>query len=269
MKTRTSTKVAVSAAIVMSWTWLTALQCGDTGPTNPTFQGCPVTSYDSDFPNGTVTMNKPANCPIKTTGFATVPYAATADLPAGSVSWQFYQWDQVSWNGYHGGFFGNAAWAQGGGRYFVTITGDYRPAGGGFDANDAGWDDIRHGFYSSYTGWWTYATTRITYQWGIPSNNITAPGTVGLSEAYGVSATTNDPMLVSPVTWRWYVDGQLAATTSVPAASLYSGNQSTMQGVEVVATDGNGHSVSGYKTVIVGDGCNPNDPCGPVAGRSP
>lgn len=264
MNTRTSTKVMGTAAIVMGWTWLTAQQCGDAGPTGPrTVQNCPI-FYDSDFPTGgNVTRNKPASCPITVgSGPLVVPYAATADLPAGSVSYEFYQWQSVTWNGYVAGFFGNAVWSQGGGRYFVNITGDYRPAQGGFDANNNGWDDIKHGFYSSYTRWWTYATTRIDYRFGIPRNTITTPAYIEPGQQYSVSATTDDPLLVSPVTWSWYVDGSHVETTTEPNTYVGApGEPYTSQSLEVVVTDGNGHSVAGQKTVITGSGCGSQLQC--------
>jgi hypothetical protein len=255
MKTPISSKLAVTAAIVMGWTWLTALQCApDVSGPEPTVQGCRV-FYDDDFPiGGTVTRNKPAKCPFKTIGYDVIPYSATADLPANSVIYEFQSMHKITWRGFSTGFAGNAVWGQGNGRYFVNITGDYTAAIDGFDSNNGGWDDIEIEFARSYTDG-TRATTRLSYTWGSSSNNITAPGSVEPSQEYPVSATTNDPLLVSPVTWSWYVDGSLVGTTTEPEFTVNAGEPSNMQQVEVVATDGNGHSVSGSTHVWVGSGC--------------
>jgi hypothetical protein len=259
MKTQTYNKLAVSAAILMSWTWLTALQCGDASGPPITVQGCSVHN-DPDFPiTGNVSLNIPAHCPVGLTGNTYIPYAATADLPSGSVSWQFYQNQIITWNGYQSGFVANTVWSQGtSGRWMVNITGNYVADQGGFDPNNAGSDSIKNGFYANH---WTYATTIVTYAFGSPTNNLDAPSTVAPDQSYSVSASTNDPLLTSPVTWSWYVDGSLAGTTSDPQFTVTPGGSTYNQQVEVVATDGNGHSVSGSTTVYVTSGCDRGFTC--------
>lgn len=184
-----------------------------------------------------------------------LPYAASVVLPAGSVAYDTYEDVVTTWNGYTDGFVADPVWSQGNGSYFVSITGTYYAATGGFDATDAGYDDVRNGFYFSGTGHWTYGTTRITYTFGIPSNDISAQALVDPNQPYAVSTTTNDPLLISPVTWSWYVNGQLAGTTSAPQFTVNSGDPSTQQQIQVVGSDGNGHSVSGQTTVNVNAGC--------------
>lgn len=256
MKIRASTKVTLSA-IAMSWTCLTAQQCGDNVDGPPTVQGCTVT-YDSNFPpGGAISLDKPAHCPVHLIGATDIPYAATADFPAGAnIVYGFYQSDITTWNGYSAGLVDNPVWSQGNGSYFVNISGDYYAAQGGFDPNNAGYDDIRNGFSRAIgSGTWTYGTTRVTYTFGNPSNDLSASGDVAPYTSYSVSTTTNDPLLISPVTWSWYVDGQLAGTTSDPVFTATSGDPLTQQQVQVVGSDGTGHTVSGNITVQVTAGC--------------
>ncbi len=253
MKPRFYNQVTVGVALFMGWTFLTAIQCGDdiTGP--PTIQACQIL-YDSDFPiDGYLHLNKPARCPLAISqSNLKVPYAATADLP-GTVTYGFYQYESFSWNGFSAFFFGTAAWSQGSnGRYLVTITGDYYAASAGFKSDGTGWDDIRHGFHRNNS--WTYATSRIDYYAGVPYNNISTPGTVDPGSYYPVSATTNDPLLTSPIRWSWYVDGSHVGTTDDPNFNVWAGPHGTEQHVEVMATDDNGHSVWGDTFVLaVGD----------------
>lgn len=260
MTTRTSTKVVMSAAIVMGWTWLTALQCSEgTGPV--VIQDCHIPVFDSDFPlDANLSLNKPARCPIGILGYTQgVPYAATADLPASNVTYGFYRSDVIGWRGNWGGsVFGNPVWSQGSnGRYVVQISGTYSA---GFDgprsSDNMGWDSVKSEFYIN-NNHWSSAISVITYQWGLaPSNSIAAPGPgyVDPYTSYSVSATTNDPVLISPVTWSWYADGSLVGTTTDPQFTVTAGGPSTQQQLEVVATDGNGHSVSGLTTVWVNCG---------------
>ncbi len=251
MKTQISSKVVATAAIVMGWSWLTAIQCGDV-IVDPKVQDCPVPTYDSGFPSsGYLYLNKPAHCPLRIPGFTEVAYAASADLPAGSVSYDFYQSQHIDMNGSIWAVIFEDVWGQGNGRYLVNISGNYNAGIGGFGTGNRGHDDLKNGFWSSTLSRWVYATTRITYELGFPSNSIDAPEVVYPGIRYPVTATTSDPLLTDPVTWSWYVDGSLAGTTTSPSFKVLSGAESTEQLVEVVATDGNGRSVSGQTTVWV------------------
>lgn len=254
MKNRTHSKAMLSAAIVVGWMWLTAAECGDV--TNPRpIQNCRVT-YDPDFPTGgTVSLNKPATCPIKLVNVLRIPYAATADLPAGSVIYNSFQSHFVDRSGRTGSMITNAVWSQGNLRYFVNITSDYYAGQGGFDANDEGYDDIHNSFNK---GNWTTAIVRIPYQFGAPSNTISAPSTVPPSAPYTVSATTNDPLLVGPLTWSWYVDGTFYGTTNSPEMTVQAGGPNASQTIQVVASDPDGRSVSGQATVWMGSACGVN-----------
>jgi hypothetical protein len=256
MTTRTLTNVVMSAAIVMGWTWLTASSCGD--PLAPQLQDCHIPVWDSDFPlSATLTLNRPALCPIGIPRYTQVPYAATADLPASEVTFGFYRNDVIGWRGSWGGsVFGQPVWSQGSnGRWVVQISGTYYAGFDGPRASDnMGWDSVKNEFYIN-NDHWSSATSVITYEWVAPSNSIDAPNSVEPYQSYSVSATTNDPLLISPVTWSWYVDGSLAGTTSDPQFTVYAGGPTYNQQVDVVTTDGNGHSVSGSTTVYVTSGC--------------
>jgi hypothetical protein len=259
MKTTTSSKAVMTAAIVMSWSWLTALQCGDVPPTGPlSQQNCSI-SKDDDFPtDGSLSLNKPAKCPLHLPGFTHVPYAATADIGSDDFLFGFYTNEVISWNGFQNSASTNTVWGQSsdGTRWLVTISGDYPAASGGFDANNGGYDDVRNGFSNSRTGQWNYATTRIPYVFGSPSNTIVAPnGNPPPNTNYTVSGSTSDPLLTSPVTWSWYVNGSLAGTTADPQFTVHAGGPSTQQQVQLVGTDGNGHSVSGTTNIRATAGC--------------
>jgi hypothetical protein len=260
MKTRISSRVALSAAIVMGWSWLTALQCGD--PTNPVvIQDCPI-NKDTNFPTGaSFSLSKPqeAKCPIAVPDSPyDVPYAAHGDFPAFSVYYAWYENELVNMNGATGSFYAFPTWGQGDGRYFVDISGDYPAATAGFDANHAGWDDIRNTFLDQY-GQRTSATAHITYMWGPPRNTIQSPGAVDSYQPYSVSAITNDPMLTSPTTWSLYVDGELWGTSSSAQFTVYAGDPGTQQHLQMDATDQSGHTVSGTRSVLAS--CNGGRTC--------
>lgn len=255
MKSQTSTKLALSAAIVLGWTSLAALSCSESIlQPDPEAQGCKIIK-DSNFPtDGNFYLNKPANCPIGIPGVTQIPYAATADFANGTVAAQSYENTIITWNGYtSGSIYNSPVWSQGSnGRVFVQISGDYYAARGGpqYAGNNSGYDDVKNGFFSYASNSWTYATTRVTYVLGAPANNtVKAPSSVNPGTNYGVSATTNDPILTNPVTWSWYVNNSFVGTSSNPLFTVHSGGPSTQQVVKVVASDESGHSVSGQTTV--------------------
>lgn len=251
MKIQTSSTLA-TAAIIMGLTFFTA--CVDMSGPTPVIQKCGV-SVDTDFPfSGSISLEKPAQCPVALTGVMQIPYAATVTLPIGSVAYGAYQVITTTWRGQDGGFVTYPVWSQGDGSWFISISGDYYAATGGFDGNNGGYDDIRNGFYLP-SGSWTYATTRVGYQYGDAFNSISTTQDVPPNQAYPVSATSNDPLLVGPVTWSWYVDGTLNGTTSDPQFSVMAGDPLTQQQVQVVATDVNGHAVSGQTQVFATAGC--------------
>jgi hypothetical protein len=119
-----------------------------------------------------------------------------------------------------------------------------------------GWDSVKNEFYIN-NDHWSSAISVITYQWGVaPSNPITAPNWVEPYQAYSVSSTLNDPLLVSPVTYSWYVNGELRNTTTDPQVTVSAGDPWTDQQIELVATDVNGHSsATAYATVHASSGC--------------
>lgn len=251
MKTTTFPTLTMGATIIMGWVLLTAQQCGDISGPTPIVQGCSV-SYDSNFPTaGTISLDKPTNCPLQLVGSVDVPYAATVTLPIGSgIVYQQYQNIVTTWNGYNGGFVDYPVWSTGSdGGYIVSISGDYYAGAGGFKPDNTGYDDVKNGFYSIQAGNWTYATTRMQYSFGSPSNDIIAPDQPPPNLTYTASATTHDVWMVDPVNWSWYVDGQFIRTTSSPQTSLRAGIAYSVQTVQVTASDNYGNSASGTTTV--------------------
>lgn len=248
MTTPITSKMMVGAAIVVSWMWLTAGECGDVSITRPpAVQGCGPITFDSDFPTGsTLSLNNPASCPIKLYGFTRIPYAATLDvLPSGNFIYQAgFEMHVVNRTGFTAAEFANAKWSQGtNGRAFVMITGDYRAATGGFDQNNAGYDDVQNRFYVG-GGRYTAATVRITYQYGAPGATLAAPSTVALYASYTVSLSTDDPLLVDPLTWSWYVNGVFQGTSTSPEMTFQAGGPNTSQEVRAYGTDINGRTIN-------------------------
>ena len=259
MKTATSYRTLLSsAAILVGWSWLIAPQCSDPsgpgGPPPPPIQHCDVT-YDTDFPTGcTVSLNKPANCPIKVPGVTTVPYAATATLPnSGNLVYGQYEAHVIDRNGLTSSIFVTTAWSTGSGTYLVSVSGDYYAAQGSFDSYNQGYDNIQNRFYIG-AGRWTSGTIKIAYSLGSPSNYLTAPSGVDAGMTYSVSAYTDDPLMVSPLTWSWYVDGA-AGTTSDGGFSVQAGAPSTTQEISAYAPDATGRSAYGVAHVWARSNC--------------
>ena len=260
MLTRTASRALMSsAAIVVGWSFLTALQCSD-APTSPyPVQHCQV-SYDPGFPSsGSVTRTKPASCPILLPGAMDIPFGATAQFAQYSVNQHFLSYDVITWKGYHSSALISAAWNDPGtGTVFANITGDYWAATSYFDSYAQGSDTVLLGFSVPTSFDYQYARVAIAYKQGSASyNTVTAPSAVDPYTTYTVSAETNDPVLVNPVTWAWYVNGALKGTTSNPTTTVTAGPAGSSQKILVVVTDPNGRSVSGSKTVNV-----PNVTCG-------
>lgn len=257
MKTTTSFKLTVCAKILMASFLLSAYDCPQDGPTEPPqIQGC-NTTYDSNWPGsllGSLSLGKSTYCPIYLTGSPTVPYAATASLSPSTFSYGAYQVIVTTWNGYNGGFVADPVWSTGSdGKYIVSITGDYNANTGGFDSNDQGYDDVRNGFYLG-SGLWTYATTRIPYYFGTPSNDVVTPDHPSPHISYTASATTHDVLMVDPVSWSLYVDGTFIKTTTSPQTSLVAGDAYQVQTVQVTASDSYGNSASGTTSYQVSCG---------------
>ena len=78
-------------------------------------------------------------------------------------------------------------------------------------------------------------------RWHAPQENYVVVPSESLEVASGIE--------LRPPTWSWYADGSLVGTTTDPQFTVTAGGPSTQQQLEVVATDGNGHSVSGLTTV--------------------
>jgi hypothetical protein len=70
-----------------------------------------------------------------------------------------------------------------------------------------------------------------------------------------VSAKPHDWRLIKPLTWKWRVNGQLVATTSVAQTTLQAGDPWSEQDIEVVASDGFGNSATGTMTIQTVSGC--------------
>jgi hypothetical protein len=224
--------------------WLTAAECGDSPVVGPghVVQQCSYTA-DAGFPSGSsLSLTKPANCPIALAGQMSIPYAATVTLPsnAGSYIQLNSQVDLAVENrsGATTGYAVNNVWSQGNnGLYFVNLNGNYIAASGGFDQYNSGYDKVHNRFRSSQSNNYLSTTAVIAYAFGAPTNYIVSPTDVDAGTSYSVSASTNDPSLVNPLTWSWYVDGTLYGTSSSPEMAIISGAPGTTQEVRAVATD--------------------------------
>jgi hypothetical protein len=254
MRAQLRSKALMSAAVVMGWTWLTAATCIEIGGVPETYF-CSWT-HDDDFPTGGQAFrNKPQTCPIAILGATNVPYSATIILPAGSVTWDRFRAQQIDLNGIIRSMSAYPVWSTGNdGSYFVNVTATYTAGIGGFDAGDEGYDDIQNSFVRA--GVWTSATARIPYNYGVPSTRFEAPSTVDASAYYNVTASTNDPLMVSPLSWSWYVNGSyIGSTGESPELSVQAGGPNSSQNIQATATDPNGRTISGTATVWTYSGC--------------
>jgi hypothetical protein len=253
MRTRIHSRALMSAAIVMGWTWLTAETCITIGEIPETYY-CSWT-HDDDFPAGaSAYRNKPQTCPIAILGATDVPYSATIVLPANSVTWDRYRAQQIDFNGIIRGMIAYPVWSTGNdGSYFVLVTAWYTAGIGGFDQGE-GYDDIQNSFVRA--GVWTSATFRIPYNYGVPSTRFEAPSTVDPSATYTVTASTDDPLMVSPLSWSWYVNGSyIGSTGESPQLSVQAGGPNSSQNIQATATDPNGRTISGMTSVWTYSGC--------------
>jgi hypothetical protein len=78
---------------------------------------------------------------------------------------------------------------------------------------------------------------------------------VDSATTYTVSAITDDALMVSPLTWTWYVDGVGVGTTSDDEISLQAGEPGTTQEVSVYATDAYGRTAFGRTFVATRTNC--------------
>lgn len=222
-----------------------------TGPGSGEAQACPV-SYSLNFPmGGNLHVNKPASCPMKIAGGTFVPFAAAAGFSQGGVRPNQFVMDVINRLGSVNSVAAYPVWNYNGSWSFQLTT-NYFAGTGGF-ANDAGWDDVRNGVLLD-AGVWSYATVHITYRFGSPAVNVSAPSeNVGSGIAYSVKGTTDDPLFVSPVSWSWYVDGVLQSTAG-PTFDWYGGAPGAQQHIRAIAVDAEGRSHTGDRTVTTCSG---------------
>jgi hypothetical protein len=204
----------------------------------------------------------PAHCPIGLTGATSYDFNAHIQFPASSQSTipknSNVETTIVNRLGQSSGSFIHPVWSQGWdsqGGYFVDLNGQYFAATGGFDTYNKGWDDVRNRFQTAY-GTYLAATAKIRYFIGPPNTDLITPGSVDPGVTFQASASPHDAALVNPVTWSWYVNGQLYATTSSDATTIVSGDPGTTQEIRVVVADNYGHSSSsGFSEVYARTNC--------------
>lgn len=259
MKPRISLRwVGHAAAIVLGWTWLTALSCDagpNTGPDEPAVGDCELI-LDSSFPSQHFDMSKPAKCPIKLRNQTGIPYSAHIQVPSGSVVWR--DWS-VSIENRLGNFAGHeleASWYDIDGQYDINVNGTAQIASGGFNTNNEGFDWIINTFTANPGGYPTSARSKLTYRYGDPSIRFVGPTHASAGETYDMLVWTDDWQFSGPLTWTWYLNGQYYAS-GVTEVTLGAGEPGSSQYLEVVASDNYGHTLRGGRTVIVplGGGC--------------
>ena len=102
-----------------------------------------------------------------------------------------------------------------------------------------------------------YALAKLNYTCDFPSLNLMTPypGDIPPNSQYPVSVSINDIGMTGPITYQWYVDGALAATTDSPEVTLWSGDAFTQQTIRAVASDGYGRSEVGERFIQTSSGC--------------
>jgi hypothetical protein len=219
-------------------------------PTDATGVAAPIqncgSSADTDFPrNGTFSITKPAQCPYATNTALTFDYAAAGTVPIGSVTGYQYQLSFTTRTGGVVAAYYQSSWTYGS-TWLINVTGQYPSAWGGFDSYNQGYDMANNQLYLN--NHWTTYRNKLSYFFGLPSMSVAGPTGLGANIPYHLSASTNDPAYVAPVSWSWYVDGTLQYTGS-PDFDWQTGPAGTTQSVRLNAVDGNGKTYNTYRDV--------------------
>ena len=203
-------------------------------------QGCQV-SWDSKMPTwggAYFRVESPTNCPFVLNIPKYLTYAANASFPGGSTLQQYL----LSMSDRQGRTFAvayNQSWANSGSNNLLVISGDYFAGGGGWDGLGNGFDQTDNQILTGQG--WSHGLGKLSYKQGIAGVNLKAPAKVGNGVPFNVSATTNDPEWISPVTWSWRVNG-VPVGNSGPLLQ-WEGNGSN-QAIGVTGTDYNGKTYS-------------------------
>jgi hypothetical protein len=215
--------------------------CGDISITNTgngNVRGCAL-SWDSKFPtNGAFTMETPTNCPFKVGGSTYLAYAANGSFP-GASTLQQYQLTMSDRLGRTFSAFYSSSWSYAGSNNILIVTGNYWAATGGFDSQDKGFDKSDNQILTGQG--WSHGLGTLSYVFGTPGVFLKAPARVGNGVTFNVSAKTDDPTWVTPVTWSWRVNG----TPIQNSGSLlqWEGNGSN-QSIGMTGTDYHGYTHS-------------------------
>ena len=268
MRTSTSSRLVMLASLVVGWGYLTAADCAPdagTGP-QPTFQECPV-AYSSNWPGARspvpndFSVDKPAHCPFAAGGYPKTDFAAVAHLSAYDFQSGYSTQTWTTWNGNGVVQFVEPHWSTGTQfDYFVNYSGYYYAGGSGCQGFTNKGYDLMQANFKSADGADLYAVDSLKYTCDFPQLNLTTPYNSEIQpySDYTVSVTINDIGMTGAITYQWYVDDQLVATTSSPQATFTAGPAFSSQNLHAVASDGYGRSEVGDRTITIGSGCADN-----------
>jgi len=135
--------------------------------------------------------------------------------------------------------------------WVIQISGTYQAGHGGVNGANSGYDKwhssmtITYPFVHNVTG-----ISILAYSIGTAGVHLNGP-TTGFSPGtwYDVSGYTDDPNMVGPVTWTWYVNGSVTGTSSDGRYSFQTGAAGTQQEIDALITDAN--SLSHWATIFV------------------
>ena len=243
----------IAVGLGMTALGVAAAGCWD-GSDNSTDQSCSSHRDSASFPTGaTFTLNKPANCPVVLNDTATLDFSMTITVPSSSVVWNYYNAWVTNRTGGTSTWSTSTTWSGfGTGTYYVQVSGNYYAAHGGWDAQNNGFDVWHHQFSTS--GHIPAAHTNLTYTKGTIGASVSGPSTgLGSGVGYDITAEVNDPFMIGPVNWDFYVDDNYVGSNSTGTYHGTAGDPNSTQTILAIITDANSRTASGTYVLTVCD----------------
>jgi hypothetical protein len=92
------------------------------------------------------------------------------------------------------------------------------------------------------------------YVYAFPNLDVTGSTGVGWGMSHQLTGSIHDPDFASPVSWSWYLDGNLTSSTKNTFDGVARGDPGSIHEVDAFAVDGNGRQLSAAHMVTTCEG---------------